>query len=163
MVALADAFFFSVSNSHLWVVISPPDGPRNEFVMVNMTTLDEKVFDESCVLDPADYPVFIKRPTVIYYADVKLWWVDGDRGYDELAASQQITTMPTLSPHTLLRIQQGALKSDFFPPDYIHLVQDNLITMPVPAPHPVPIRPIPVRPASPLPPRRFPLPPAKQG
>src|SRR5207248_11030955 len=123
MVAPGDAFFFTVDRSHLWIVISRPEAPKGEFVIVNLTTLDEKIFDESCVLQPDDYPAFITHPTVVYYIDARLWWFAGPNGYDDLLSRAQIYPMPRLAAGPLLRIQQGALKSDFFPPDYKRLVQ----------------------------------------
>jgi hypothetical protein len=126
MPAPGDAFFFSVSNSHLWVVISNPDGQRGEFLMVNLTTLSERTVDESCVLKPVDYPHFITHETIVFYDDAKLWWTTGANGYDELNTDGKINPMPPLSTSTLLKIQQGALASDFFIPDYIPLVQASL-------------------------------------
>lgn len=132
MVVLRGAFLFSVERSHLWVVISAPDGARSQFVMVNMTTLDNNVGDESCILDHADYPEFNKHPTVINYKDARLWWTFGENGYEELLASNMLVTKSAVSPYTLLRIQQGALQSDFLVPDYKALVQDSLVALPGP-------------------------------
>ena len=141
MVKLGGAFFFSVDRSHLWVVISRPEGPKGQFVIVNFTTLDEKICDESCVLQPSDYPEYILHPTVVYYIDAKLWWFGGPNGYDDLASSSKISPMPNLAPGTLLRIQQGALRSDFFPPDYKPMVQDSLVVLPAPLAPPDSLRP----------------------
>jgi hypothetical protein len=136
MVTLGDAFFWNEDRSHLWVVISTPQGRRAEFVMVNVTSLDEKIFDESCILQPADYPQFIDHPTAVFYVDAKVWWIAGANGYDAIAFGGNIARMPALRPATLLRIQQGALRSDFFPPDYKPLVQDSLVVLPAPPPRP---------------------------
>lgn len=145
MATLGDAFFFSADRSHLWVVISTPRGRRGEFVMVNFTTLNENTVDESCVLQPADYPEFVEHPTAVFYIDAKVWWVAGANGYDAISFAGNITRMRAPNPATLLRIQQGALKSDFFPPDFKPLVQDSLIVLPATRPRTFAPRPPPPR------------------
>jgi hypothetical protein len=141
MPTLGDAFLFNVDRSHLWIVISNPAGDRKPFVMVNLTTHNDRVFDESCVLEPAHYPQYIKHRTVVYYIDAKLWWIDGEKGFDELDGDGQIIPMPKVGNQTLRRIQQGALMSNFFSPDHKPRVQASLVPTTLPPRRTLPTRP----------------------
>ena len=95
--------------------------------MVNLTTLDDEVEDTSCILQPDDYPAFIEHATVVYYNDAKLWWKTGEKGFNEIQKAGHVTMMPPVSPATLLKVQMGALKSDFFTPDYSPRVEASLV------------------------------------
>jgi hypothetical protein len=118
MVKLGDTFFFTVEKSHLWCVITPPVGEAGDFIMVNFTSLKETTFDESCILIPSDYPSFISKSTAVYYVDAKLWSILGEKGFSAIEERGLIQPSAPLPAATLYKIQAGALKSDFFLPDY---------------------------------------------
>ncbi len=144
MVALGDAFTFRVRGSHLWVVVSRPIGTLGEFVMVNLTTLTENTPDASCVLEPRDYPSFIRHPTCVRYIDARRWSALGENGFDQLLAAGGIHRMARFSDAVLLRIQEGALNSDFLEGAFEPLIRNSLIVIPPTWerwPPPVPDRP----------------------
>lgn len=57
-------------DSHRWVIISDPAVHPEQVVIVNMTSWRADK-DQACVLDPADFPVYITHRTCINYFDAK--------------------------------------------------------------------------------------------
>jgi hypothetical protein len=99
----------SYPTEHLHIVISPIiDG---KVLLVNVTS---KKFDsdETCVLCLGDHE-FIKHDSVINYGDA----IDADILLMEKAIlNQTFKPQSPVSDALLKRIQEGALKSDAFPP-----------------------------------------------
>jgi hypothetical protein len=126
MIALGDSFHFNVDLGHLWMVITDPYGSAGNFLMVNMTSLRAHVADTTCILKVGEHPEVV-HDSVVYYQDAREWWVDGDRGYDQILAKGLITPRLPLSRALLRRIQNGALASPYFKRKYVARVQACLV------------------------------------
>jgi hypothetical protein len=91
---------------HLFVVLTPPD-ENGEALVVNLSTLRDTEVDCACVLEPADYPDFIRHKTVVMYR-CTVWGAVA-----ALGTSRDFAPMPDLPAPTLAEILAGALRSDF--------------------------------------------------
>jgi hypothetical protein len=105
--SIGDTFTLGPSG-HLWVVITHPEGPKGQFIMVNVTSLRSYTADTTCILHDGDHP-FIHHDSVIAYSDAEEWWVHGDCGYDDRLAQQMIEPNAPLNDAVLRRVQDGAL------------------------------------------------------
>lgn len=114
MASIGDSFFFRVPHSHLWVVITNPDGPDREFVMVNIET-DSGHGEGACILQPEDdHGDFIKEPSEVRYKDAQLWQETGPKGYNAQKAAGWIKPYGKVKGATLGKIQDGAFLSEQF-------------------------------------------------
>lgn len=113
---LGDAFF----TAHLWIVCSEPT-PQGEVVIFNLTTRKSNS-DLNCVVLPSEHP-FVKQESVIAYERGQL--MDSQ----QWASVQKLGKMyPPVSKELLLKIQQGALRSDLTPQKLQRIIQQQLLS-----------------------------------
>lgn len=121
MCGIGTAFHFRAVGSHLWMVITHP-AQDGSFLIVAMTTLDEGVDDESCVLEEGEHHC-ISHKSVIYYKDARVWNLEG---FEAALENNLIVLRQPLEAHILLRVQSGALKSDYFKRKFHALVAASM-------------------------------------
>ena len=111
---IGHSFFFRVTHSHLWVVITNPEGDDGEFVMVNIETHSGQG-EGACILEPADDAGgFIREPSEVRYKDALLWQRSGPKGFDAQVKAQVIKPYGKLKEGTLAKIQDGSFRSPLF-------------------------------------------------
>lgn len=96
---------------HLWVLITRPDPRTNQAVMVNLTT-QQPHSDTTTILVKGEHP-FIKRPSVIYYADAKI--VPDATALDKAVAGKMWRQHDDFDQSLIARIQAGLMTSPFTP------------------------------------------------
>lgn len=90
--------------SHLWIILTPPQGNPPHYIIVNVTTA-RKDSDVTCVLTPHDHP-FIQHRSCIYYAKA----IIAQETNLEAAARTWGQGVPCTA-QLLRRIQQGLCSS----------------------------------------------------
>src|SRR4029077_10979343 len=100
----------ATANLHLWVVLTEPQAPDFQCVIVNLTRQQPRS-DNTIVLRPGDYP-YIKKDSVIRYGDALI--VDA-RVLDGFLKKQTAKSLDRCSPNLLKRILDGAIASPFTP------------------------------------------------
>lgn len=122
MVSPGNTFVVKAPPYHRWVVISAPDDD-GDVLVVNLTTLKQGAEDQSCVLQPEDYPSYIKRPTVVRYN--KAMQLPAERIEREADLIERTESIP---PPALRKIQEAALKSPFLRERFKRIVRRELGT-----------------------------------
>src|SRR5687767_10972697 len=103
MVRRGDTFQAKLPPSHLWLVITTPTGPKDEFVFVNITTVHgTPEEDHTCILRAGDHP-FVKHDSWVRYGDA---FVANAGGIAANAAA--FRQHPALTHPVLKRVVQGA-------------------------------------------------------
>jgi hypothetical protein len=97
-------------NPHLWIVITEPEPPGYECVIVNVTT-QRKNSDSTVVLRRKDHPS-IDHDSVVRFSDARI--VDS-RDLDGVFKAGRASARATCSLAVLQRIQQGVIDSIFSP------------------------------------------------
>lgn len=93
----------------MWVALFDEDRNDDGLLLVNFTTLRDDSVDETCILEPADYPPFIKHKTTIAYSMAKV----GKRSQMVAAVRNRLfLELNSLPPVTLGKIIAGARASD---------------------------------------------------
>src|SRR4051812_20264175 len=111
---IGESFFFREIGAHLYVVITEPEGPDSNFVIVNIET-DVGAGEGACILDPTDdNGGFIDSSSEVRYKDALLWQDTGPLGYAVKNATGKIKPYNQLKPATLAKIQDGAFRSELF-------------------------------------------------
>ena len=127
MISAGSAFKCREHPGHVFIVITPPD-ENDEALVVNLSSLKTEEVDKSCILLPNDYPEFVRRPTVVMYRRAIYVPVNG------LDDPSKFMIMPPVSSNTLLKIQQGAVDSDFVRGRWQEIVRremsDHTLTIP---------------------------------
>ena len=111
------------STPHLWVVLCDPAGPRQEVVIVSLTTYRPHS-DDTVVLQPGDHP-FVQHPTCVYYSDARVTTVSNleaairqrqafEREHMDAALVERIRAGLYRSPFTVLVLRERL--AGFFPP-----------------------------------------------
>lgn len=96
---------------HLYVIISDPTQHQGKCVLVNLTT-QRPHSDATCVLQPHDFPSFVRQPSVVNYGDALL----ADLKDVQMIIDQgHVRPHPNVPPSVLERIIKGAWQSPFFP------------------------------------------------
>jgi hypothetical protein len=108
-------------NRHLWIVVTEPQPPDFQCVIVNITRQQQKS-DNTVVLRPGDHP-FIVRDSVIRYADASIVDV---RDLDRCLANRVAKPRDACSAELLKRIQGGISVSIFTPKKVVDFCKRHL-------------------------------------
>ena len=123
MVSVGDTCWITdrSGESHLYFVITEPD-EDSKILLVNMTDVNN-ISDKSCVLTPSDHQTITKKSVIRY----------GDPIYTKPAILEQairntreLQLGPSMEDRLVKSIQEGALQSEHFPPQYEHKVKNSL-------------------------------------
>jgi len=95
-------------NPHLWIVLTEPQPPDHQVVIVNITENKQRS-DTTVVLHPGDHP-FIRKESVVRYGDALI--VDA-RLLDECVKGRKARLGGPCSADLLNRIQVGVSASIF--------------------------------------------------
>lgn len=103
---------------HLWVVLCDPIPPRNEVLLVMLTTA-KRYTDDTVILSRGDHP-FIRHDTAVSYGTARYHTVDG-----LLSAMQRkrFSLLEDMDREVLRRIQNGVLAS----PRTINAVRNQFV------------------------------------
>jgi hypothetical protein len=94
--------------SHPWVVLSDPAIDPENVLIVNLTDADWH-HDQSCVLEPSDYPAVVKKRSCVAYQFAKVTSL----GFLKDAKRKGLLYLkPAVSPETLKKLLTGAKESD---------------------------------------------------
>lgn len=113
MAGLGDSFMLPKpghDTEHLWVLITRPDPQTHEAITVNVTT-QRPHSDTTTILNDGEHP-FVKRPSVIFYADARMVDV---RLLEHAKASGAFRSQAPFQAGILKKIQDGVMKSPFTP------------------------------------------------
>jgi hypothetical protein len=97
-------------NPHLWIVLTEPQAPDFQCVIVNLTRQQPRS-DNTVVVRPGDHP-YVTKDSVIRYGDALI--VDG-RDLDGILKKHAAKSLDRCSSDLLKRIQDGAIASSFTP------------------------------------------------
>jgi hypothetical protein len=100
----------ATANPHLWIVLTEPQAPDFQCVIVNLTRQQPRS-DNTVVLRPGDHP-YITKDSVIRFGDALI--VDA-RDLDGFLKKQTAKGLDRCSPNLLKRILDGAITSPFSP------------------------------------------------
>jgi hypothetical protein len=123
MVELGAAFKCRLAPHHLFIIITTPDEEGSALV-VNLTTHRDGEEDTACVLEPADYPYFIERRSIIPFR-----WAN----YGNVAPFEDennFEASPAVSPETLKKIQLGGVASAFLRRRFQDVIRAEIGDMP---------------------------------
>src|SRR5690348_12699587 len=95
-------------NLHLWIVITEPQPPDFQCVIVSLTDRRKKP-DQTVILQPGEHP-FITKESIIWYGDAR--FADA-RWLDELVRRGTAKLRDPCTPDLLKRIQEGTRVSRF--------------------------------------------------
>ena len=109
----------TTSIPHLWIIISQIDPETDKAVAVNVTSFENNQGDTSCVLNPGEHP-FVRKQSVINYDDAQL--VD-ESSLQRAEAAGYLEKHEPAEADLILKIQQGALTSDYIEPRLAAIVQ----------------------------------------
>ncbi|SRR5581483_9402754 len=101
-------------NLHLWIVITEPQSPDFQCVIVSVTDRQKKP-DQTVVLRPGDHQ-FITKESIIWYGDARF---ADTRWLDELIRRGTAKRRDPCSPELLGRIQAGVKVSRFIAKKFI--------------------------------------------
>lgn len=113
MAGLGDSFMLpkpGQETEHLWVLITHSDPERHEAIMVNVTT-QRPHSDTTTILNVGDHP-FIKKPSVIFYADSRM--VNTDL-LDAAMTRSAFQSHAVFQEPVVRRIQSGVAASPLTP------------------------------------------------
>jgi hypothetical protein len=108
-------------NLHFWIVLTEPQPPEFQCVIVNVTRQQQKS-DNTVVLRSGDHP-FITRDTVIRYSDALI--VDA-RVLDGFLKTRAAKPRDPCSPELLKRILGGAIASAFSPKKIVEFCKQSM-------------------------------------
>jgi hypothetical protein len=107
-------------DTHLWVVISDPDGDPTRVIMVSMTTY-ENYKEAVCLLDVGDHPS-ISHKTCIAYNEARMQTRDR---LNTLIGGGYLSMQPPVSEEVLRRIRAGVSQSTKIHYKYIEILLDQ--------------------------------------
>jgi mRNA-degrading endonuclease toxin of MazEF toxin-antitoxin module len=108
-------------NLHLWIVVTEPQPPDYQCVIVSVTT-QKRNSDPTVILRPGDHP-FVTRDSVIQYVDAR--FADA-RGLDELIEKRLAKVRDRCLPELLERIQAGIGISRFVSKKFVTFCNERL-------------------------------------
>ena len=131
---------------HLWVVISKPESDPNKIVIVNFNSIKKSraftkksIPDNSCVLQPSDYPSFIYTLTYVNYQLARVY---SSEWLAKKQAEYLIEMKDRVSKECLNKILLGAGKTKFLVRDIkAILIAQGLVSPPLSLPPPIPPKP----------------------
>ena len=111
----------AIANLHLWIVLTEPQPPDFQCVIVNLTRQQPRS-DSTVVLRPGDHS-YITKDSVIRYGDALI--VDA-RDLDGFLKDRTAKGHDRCSPMLLKRILDGAIASPFTPKKIADFCKKNL-------------------------------------
>ena len=96
--------------AHRWIVLTEPDGDPPQVVVVNLTSRSPDS-DTTVVLNVGDHP-FVKRETVVYYADARFMEARAIEAYANTPGNR---FHADCSVALLQQLRDGLRKSRFTP------------------------------------------------
>lgn len=119
MLSVGDTFYAKAPKStdkHLYIIIAIREFTEDA-LFVNITT-DNGNHERCCTLQRGDHP-FIRHNSTVNYGDAKT----SDVSKIEAAINSGLFTPDKpVSPSLLKKIQEGALRSQAFPPKYLPFI-----------------------------------------
>ena len=119
MVSAGDVFKAEAPPYHRWVALTSPD-ENGEIVIVNLTSKEGPEDDQGCILQPVDYPQFIKHATAVRYSGAR------QGSATALEESSNFSKKESLPRQTIEKIQRRAIESDFFKKRFKKYVEAEL-------------------------------------